>query len=887
MTWQDTFFGTVLNSIKDRRVRNRLRKALELHRLSSKLLSTLDIDDVLQATIEGYVNVAQADAAAVFLIENNLVVRSLDFGFKNKLTVKSSKLNPFFKQIVESKKPLNLKDINTVDDTDDFFMEWVKSEKYRGLVALPILTDGVINALVMLFRSAKWSVGRYELEILKTLADQVGVAVKSALIHSQMSVYLQLLQQLMHLANPIKGTNELREQAQTITAFVINVLKFDRAYLCLLDRKTDILNGIAVSGAESGDFKPINLSPDADENDPLIQTMNQRQMVFYDNIDRRYPNIARFRLKNETISQAVYIPVQSHDHILGILAAEFIEPVMSDETDQRIRILGEFIDQVAILLDNALLINDQLERSLQLMTINEIAKKVNETLDLPTLMDTVVEQIAQSFHFGIVEIYFVDHESKSIHLQATSEPDRKSQVEKFMLKDYKGAVGYAIRTGETLVINDVGKFPGFFQMPGRSTRSELCIPLKFVNKTFGVLNIESSRFHRFSPQDVALLEMLCEQLAVGLRNVQLFSEVKSKNEFLNSIMESSEDGIITTSRTAKITFFSHSAEKMTGYNRSEVIHHHVDFLFPEGRQTVQKIIQNIRHNIKTQHLQLKLKTKSDKLIDVSMTISLLKNAEGVVIGIVSMFRDITRNLRLEELRKDLVAFTHHDLKQPLASVYGWNEFLLGELVGPINNEQRRLLMGIAAQTRRITQMSNDLKDSVYLDDNSLMVKPDFQLLPFIFDQVMDLVGFRAQLANVQLHVDFPDDLPPVYWDQEKVVRVLINLLENAINVLENEHDAHIRLSAKQLDDQWIYMEVKDSGPGIVAEELPYIFDRFHRVSKTKKKIKGTGLGLYIVKSFVELHFGTIEVESQLGVGTTFKISLPINPFQNSDKPPAN
>ena len=237
-----------------------------------------------------------------------------------------------------------------------------------------------------------------------------------------------------------------------------------------------------------------------------------------------------------------------------------------------------------------------------------------------------------------------------------------------------------------------------------------------------------------------------------------------------------------------------------------------------------------------------------------------------------VLHDITRQKRLEALRKDFVANVSHELRTPLSIIKGYVETLVdGHRDMPVEDRER-FLQTVQRHTERLNSLLDDLLTLSRLESmNPGLHCESTDLARLIAGAIED---YRGRPVAAQHELEFSSDaaLPELLIDPLKISQVLGNLLDNALKYTPK--GTHIAVTAKRQGAE-IEVGVCDNGPGIPAEDLPHLFERFYRVDKGRSREKGgTGLGLSIVKHIVQLHGGRVWVESTLGQGTAFYLSLP-------------
>jgi two-component system phosphate regulon sensor histidine kinase PhoR len=223
------------------------------------------------------------------------------------------------------------------------------------------------------------------------------------------------------------------------------------------------------------------------------------------------------------------------------------------------------------------------------------------------------------------------------------------------------------------------------------------------------------------------------------------------------------------------------------------------------------------------------------------------------------------------MRRDFVANVSHELKTPLTSIKGFVETLLEGALEDKENSVNFLKI-INSHADRLNTLINDLLDLSHMESNEVVLKKERFNLAKLVDELM--LGFKSQAKKkqVELESELPKGLE-VFGDKSKIEQVITNLINNAIKY--NKDKGFIRVYSEQSANE-VKIVVEDSGSGIPARDLPRIFERFYRVDKARsRELGGTGLGLSIVKHIIELHSGSVGVESTEGLGSKFFFTLPI------------
>jgi signal transduction histidine kinase/DNA-binding response OmpR family regulator len=242
--------------------------------------------------------------------------------------------------------------------------------------------------------------------------------------------------------------------------------------------------------------------------------------------------------------------------------------------------------------------------------------------------------------------------------------------------------------------------------------------------------------------------------------------------------------------------------------------------------------------------------------------------------------------QLDRMKSDLLANVSHELRTPLTSIKGYTEYILEGKLGEITQKQEKGLMVVQRNLDRLSKLINALLDYSLMDAEKMVLNVKPFHLKLLAQQIAMNLKSELEKRSIDFRVEIAEDLPMVLADKEKIYQVLENLTINAIKFTET-HGRITLCAVPFLEDEkpCVQISISDTGVGIPAHALPHIFDRFYQVDATsKRKYGGMGLGLAIARSIVEAHKGTIMVDSKIGSGTTFTVTLPGEMVAPGDDP---
>jgi two-component system phosphate regulon sensor histidine kinase PhoR len=360
------------------------------------------------------------------------------------------------------------------------------------------------------------------------------------------------------------------------------------------------------------------------------------------------------------------------------------------------------------------------------------------------------------------------------------------------------------------------------------------------------------------------------QLAITLNKMaqeieEKVSEIATQKQHLEAIFNSMVEGVIITDNSEKIVSINHAIEELFSIKQDQV---QGMFLLESIRNSdISAVIANAIKNGNFISKEITLVMPVLRIIKVNVSPIFEKNK---VTGAITVIHDITQMRYLETLRRDFVANVSHELKTPLTSIKGFVETLLEGALEDKENSVNFLKI-INTHVDRLNTLINDLLDLSQMESKEIVLKKEKFNLAQLVNEIISGFRSQAEMKVIEMRFDLPLELDIVV-DKSKIEQVLTNLINNAIKY--NKEKGFVRIYAQQLPGK-IKVVVEDSGSGIPSKDLPRIFERFYRVDKARsRELGGTGLGLSIVKHIIELHGGSVGVESTEGIGSKFWFILP-------------
>ncbi len=365
-------------------------------------------------------------------------------------------------------------------------------------------------------------------------------------------------------------------------------------------------------------------------------------------------------------------------------------------------------------------------------------------------------------------------------------------------------------------------------------------------------------------------------------------------EHLAAIIESSDDIIVSKTLQGIITSWNPAAERILGYSAEEAVGRHITLIIPRERWSEEDdVLARIGRGERVDHFETVRQAKDGRRLQISLTVSPIRDAEGNVVGASKVARDVTDRKLAEverekllasekqartqaeeanRLKDEFLAVVSHELRSPLNAITGWASLLK---TGRLTDEQTQRAVGTIQRNAQLqNQMIEDLLDvsRIVSGRMRLDIRP-FQLIDVI-EAAIDVIRPAAEAKGMRLQTFLDPVAGPVAGDPDRLQQVMTNLLSNSVKFTPRGGRVQVQLHRV---NSHVEIMVTDTGEGIGSEVLPFIFERFRQGGTgSTREYGGLGLGLTIARHLTELHGGTITARSEgLGKGAQFTVRLPI------------
>ncbi|NPV78147.1 MAG: GAF domain-containing protein [Anaerolineae bacterium] len=489
----------------------------------------------------------------------------------------------------------------------------------------------------------------------------------------------------------------------------------------------------------------------------------------------------------------------------------------------------------------------------ELETLTELGRSVTASLNLDEVFSAIVNAAVNLTGAEEGSLLLLDEATGELYMRAAHN-FQEDFVRTFRLPVKDSTISSVIHTSQPVLVNE--KSPQKIKT-AYLVHSLIYVPLILHDHPVGALGVDNRMENApLKERDLKLLEALAEFAVIALENARLYSVTEQEKNKFQTVLAGIQDGVLLVDKSGNVALVNDVARSIlnlpadwkTGGPVSAILaQQELKELFEQG--------ESLSNRAET--------ASPDGRVWDARLVAIPE------VGKVVSFHDITHLKKLDRIKSDFVNTVSHDLRSPLTAILGYIE-LLGR-VGPLNEAQQDFVQRVVNSAQSITGLVDELLNLGRIEAGFDSRRENIHL-----DQLirLSLESFKPQIAEKQIRLvsDLAKEIPAIQANPVQMRQMVDNLLDNAIKYTPKNGSVTIRSIIEQ---NQIILQVADTGVGIPASDLPYIFDKFYRAGNVENAVAGTGLGLSIVRSIVENHGGRIWVDSVVKKGTTFTVVLPL------------
>jgi PAS domain S-box-containing protein len=897
----------------------RSRRLALLNRLSTALSGSFDPNNILEITIRELSQAVNCSAVSAVLFDptGQAVLQTETPRITDELPALLPEA-PLFERLRETLGIFNVEDI-TLDDSLAPLSDFLTARGTKALLALSLATGNTLLGVLFAHADHIYRFTPDEVELARTIANQVAVAVQNARLFAETQrLFSETQQRTSELATLYElGVNvsQVLDQRRLMDITFENVARLQRADSVLLVMPNESDHTITIDGIDREErIGPVVRPATGNSFSEYVISIGKPLLIGDLQNEAERPPVESYNI-GDPARAWLGVPLVVRGGVIGVLSVQSYQPNYFTESHQRL--LVQVANQLSIALDNARLFTSTqdytadlearvAERTRQVesehqrtQTLLSIITELSTSLDLDMVLNRTLSVINETMGAEHSLIMMLNPDESSLYLRAslgyTTPPPKGGQVSSF--KPGEGLVGWVITNREPVLIPDLWHDTRWIRHEDQTNvhRSAIAVPLMMGEEVLGALLLFHRKPDRFSGDLLELAQATAKQVTVAINNAQLFRLIRDQAERLGdmlrtqhietsrsqAILEAVADGVLVTDLTGKITLFNASAEQILSLDRDEILGQSLDHfigLFGKAAQSWMLTIRTWLEDPTSYELgdtyaeQVVLDNR--RVVSVHLSPVRLRND---FLGTVSIFRDITHQVEVDRLKSEFVATVSHELRTPMTSIKGYVEILLMGAAGAMSPQQVHFLEVVKSNTERLAILVNDLLDVSRIEAGKVTLSLQAVDMRAVAADVIATLSRRMQEEErpMVIEMDAPPDLPRVSGDPERVRQILDNVLENAYQYTEVGGNILLRMHP---EGEMMQVDVKDNGIGIPTEEQKRVFERFYRgEDPLVLATSGTGLGLSIVTTLVEMHKGRLWLESNgvRGEGSVFSFTLPL------------
>ena len=822
-------------------------------------------------------------------------------------TLKTTQSSIYFQKILNS-DPNVSKDNELLDELD-----------VQLHVPIPG-TLGLLGWISLGERKNKAPYGNQEIGLMESLTTQFSLIYERAHTINSLSQRLKEMEILHKTAVSINRINDFDTLLIAISDNLQHVYQFDQLSLVM-------------KGKETGIFKRQFLYSNQEV---LISSKNPKELGDDFPEKEAIENKESILEENESGNRLV-VPLEEQDEVVGALSLLSIENKMPlGQTDLNlVNSIGSLVTGAII---KTRLLQTSQEQADYLSILNQVSRQLSSTLVMEQLLETLVENAVSILNGSSGVMFTREENSEDLVIEVTAgNIDPQIQGKRVVIIEKLAKEAFSSK--ETIIINQYNQTDYspllISQVTDFNVQNIIVTPLISNNVVIGLLEVFNKNNNQpFTERDQDMLEGFAGQAAVAINNAKLYTKtdraLEKRIDELSLMQQIDRDlhsipsldaALQTTLRAAVsqtqalcgtialVDTYNHLIENIwqtiPGQEqiRSMEDLDLRDFVWfseemTESYQIIDSSISELSETLKLPipcetHFLIQSELENNQYVLLILHLeSANKLIEGDIEFLVRLNDHASIALRNAFLYDDLqtavqsknefIGFISHELKNPLTAIKGHADILAKGMVGEINEEQEDFLRTISHNVRRMSTFITDLSDQSHIESKSLRITFASTAVNEVLVEVLQSFAQRIKEKSISIKQNFNPDLPDAWCDRLRLIQVLSNLVSNAVKY--TPEGGNIEIGAEYAINNWdqegaaevVHFWIKDDGYGIAESDQEHIFEKFYRgTSDNILKIPGTGLGLRISKSLVEMMGGTMWFVSASGEGSTFHFTIPI------------
>lgn len=882
--------GLYLLSYSEFRLRKQLNELRTVSVVTRTMRAHLDMDALLKTVYLQIAHLLDTNNFTVVIrqIDDNtlefpLVIRMGEEDSSPLETRSTRYSNGLINYVLTSEKPLLIAD-DVAEVAHKRGLTPPKETAYSWL-GVPLTAGGrCFGAMIVTSTQVAKRFSNNDLRLLNIIAGSASIAIENAQLYHQQTERVNQLATLNNIGALLTGTLSPDSVIDTVitSASAISQANAVSVYL-FWDDAVSSMRTAGLSNAVNKD-SPLPFILQKQET-PL----EQRSAIAVPDIiqDKRQSPLLDL-LTNEGIRAFIELPLSTGETTYGVIVLYFKQ--VHQFNGEKLELYRSFATQAAQAIKNAdvyTTTDKAFQRSVeQLLTLAGIGRLLTATIDLKEIAGLMLSHASEATHVTTGVVMFYDTDGALRVMAQRGYPDDETSIESIT----ESGVGKEVITqNDAKRVGDVSALSNFKPIVD-TTRSQLGVPIRQGKKTLGYIILECADINGFSEEDSRFVEQIANQAVIAIDNARLFQDITEARDRLQVILDAMEEAILLIDSggtialaNPRLTMVNLDPQTLIEKSLADLMKNDpMDFVNKLGFEA-ESDLNDLLNDLKTPNTWGNYEPSLFSLQNEHGTqymqryIIPVRGEQQKVIGALLVFYNKTEEQELENAREQLSQMIVHDLRSPLTAVTTSMKLLrdltpqdseLYPLVDKTTDASRRAV-------RKLLARVDSLLDISKLESGRMNLETEIGELATIADNVCVELSPLAHELDIKLISNIDADLPLLDIDSDKVERLLLNLVDNALKYSPGDKSVTISAGAYEQNPDFVQVEVTDQGPGIPDEYKENLFDQFMQVKGRKKVRRGVGLGLTFCKLVAEAHGGKIWIEDNAGGGSRFMFTLPI------------
>ncbi len=797
------------------------------------------------------------------------------------------------------------------------------NDRVQSELIVPVLKESQLLGAISISSPLINGFAGDDVRFVEQLASQAAIALDNSRLYDEAQTRVLQLDTLNQLGNVLSAALDVESIFETLYERITNFFEVAAFYIALTDEENhQILFPLMVEIAEDTGEETRLANQHAAWGTGLSGYVigTGQPLLIPGMADPRYAELTGIANHAGSLHDRgawMGAPLLVGNAPIGLLSVQSFQP--GAYTQEHLLFLTTLAHHAAVAIQNARLFgqirrfNEELEvvvadrteelaaanrelvvRNQRLEELYQISHQLTTTLELDQILQRGLQLVTSIGGVQRGSVMLKDLQTGQLVYQATvGRPEPLAKGTPTPFQHGEGLIGWVVRERQGVMVNDVltdARWTANLQW-GVGVRSLIAVPLLSGEDLLGVVNLSHPEPNHFDEGHLRLISTVANEMSIAIHNAELYSLITDQFEReaaalrvqeaeaskLNAVLGSITDGVLVFDSDRQVILMNNAAEGLLGVAAHDLVGRRMPHGLPAGDlhpDVLQMVTQlsalpELPENGQSWQGRFQLTNRV-----VNVIVSRVSSVQRETMGVVMVFRDVTKEVEVDRMKSEFISLVSHEMKTPMTSIKGYTDLILMGSVGAVSDMQKSFLNVIKSNTDRLSALVSDLLDLSRIETGRIKLELKYVQLEDLINDVLASLRTQIESKRQTITTHIPWGLPDIKADSHRVVQVLTNLVSNANKY--TPEDGTISIVVEEADSGSLVVRVRDTGIGMSAKDQERLFERFFRADHPGvQTVSGTGLGLVIAKSLVEMHGGTMSVDSELGVGSTFTFTLPL------------